>query len=282
MPARAISSTPIAAYQDWAIEKGIGLSTEPTIFQLFLRTVAKFQLAAEGHGDRQPPEPRASGSRPISTRCRLVSALRGRRWSRTAYPLHAITQRPMRHVPFLGLAECVAAADHGENPLYVPRSASAGVGRRRLGLGSSHTAREIRVPGAADGRRERTRSGPGTPSASARAPGPGQGCAGGDAGFLLNHLISELAAAQGRWLRYSNSDPITGQAAWFDLRVSIEKADGPGERACSRRWAARSARAGKWPSERGGGTRMTSLPKDTEKSSASSSTSTPASAAMPA
>ena len=25
-------------------------------------------------------------------------------------------------------------------------------------------------------------------------------------------------------MRYSNSDPITGQAAWFDLRVRIRKA----------------------------------------------------------
>ena len=24
-------------------------------------------------------------------------------------------------------------------------------------------------------------------------------------------------------MRYSNSDPITGQAAWFDLRVKIER-----------------------------------------------------------
>ena len=25
--------------------------------------------------------------------------------------------------------------------------------------------------------------------------------------------------------RYSNSDPVTGQAAWYDLRVRVEKAD---------------------------------------------------------
>ena len=27
--------------------------------------------------------------------------------------------------------------------------------------------------------------------------------------------------------RYSNSDPITGQAAWYDLLVNIEKVDNP-------------------------------------------------------
>jgi hypothetical protein len=32
-----------------------------------------------------------------------------------------------------------------------------------------------------------------------------------------------VAAAQGRRPRWANSDPITGQAAWFDLRVSIRR-----------------------------------------------------------
>jgi hypothetical protein len=44
-------------------------------------------------------------------------------------------------------------------------------------------------------------------------------------GFLLNHLISELLPEKRDGMRWSNSDPITGQAAWYDLRVKIEKAD---------------------------------------------------------
>ena len=42
-------------------------------------------------------------------------------------------------------------------------------------------------------------------------------------GFLLNHIISELLPPREDGYRYSNSDPVTGQAAWYDLRVSIEK-----------------------------------------------------------
>ena len=38
-------------------------------------------------------------------------------------------------------------------------------------------------------------------------------------GFLLNHLISELLPDRGDGRRRSNSDPVTGQAAWFGLRV---------------------------------------------------------------
>ncbi len=42
-------------------------------------------------------------------------------------------------------------------------------------------------------------------------------------GFLLNHLIHELLPDRGDGQRHANSDPITGQAAWFDLRVRLEK-----------------------------------------------------------
>jgi len=47
-------------------------------------------------------------------------------------------------------------------------------------------------------------------------------------GFLLNHLIAELLPPRGDGYRYANSDPVTGQAAWYDLRVRIEKADDAG------------------------------------------------------
>jgi hypothetical protein len=37
----------------------------------------------------------------------------------------------------------------------------------------------------------------------------------------MNHLISDITPKGD----YANADPVTGQAAWFDLRVSIRKAD---------------------------------------------------------
>lgn len=43
----------------------------------------------------------------------------------------------------------------------------------------------------------------------------------GEKGFLLNHLISDKLPKSD----YANADPVTGQAAWFDLRVGIRKAD---------------------------------------------------------
>ena len=49
-------------------------------------------------------------------------------------------------------------------------------------------------------------------------------------GFLLNHVISELLPPEGDGLRYANADPVTGQAAWYDLRVRVEKAAVPLDR----------------------------------------------------
>ena len=42
-------------------------------------------------------------------------------------------------------------------------------------------------------------------------------------GFLLNHLISEELPLGG--FTVSNSDPITGQAGWYDVRVRLAPAD---------------------------------------------------------
>ena len=40
-------------------------------------------------------------------------------------------------------------------------------------------------------------------------------------GFLMNHLISELLPAQDGERGLTNSDPVTGQAAWYDLKVNV-------------------------------------------------------------
>ena len=52
-------------------------------------------------------------------------------------------------------------------------------------------------------------------------------------GFLLNHLIDEELPRDAEGVRRANADPVTGQAAWFDLRVRIERdaeSQAPGHR----------------------------------------------------
>ena len=85
-------------------------------------------------------------------------------------------------------------------------------------------------------------------------------------GFLLNHLIAELLPEQAGGYRYSNSDPVTGQAAWYDLKVRIEKAgasDEPAETLAALRTAARRIRFAAQLSNGAGP--MTALPATTAK-----------------
>ena len=127
-------------------------------------------------------------------------------------------------VPLVGFAERVAAADPRHNYLYVnPRTAHAagiadggwaGSSRRRAGCAAAFARSKAS---------SRARSGRGTRSArqgGAWRLAPERHEA--TKGFLLNHLITRaFAEARRRRPPISNSDPITGQAGWYDVRVRI-------------------------------------------------------------
>ena len=213
------------SYQNWAVDLGLFDAPTPYLFSLYVEPLRRFQLAAEGHGDRQPPD-------------HLRDQIRERMdplpiWYGTDaegdFPLHALTQRPMAMYHSWGSQNAWLRQVHGVNPLYVPSKVM-----RAEGLRDGDWARvtsphgEIVVPvmemaalnedtiwtwNAIGKRKGAWALEPGAPEANE--------------GFLLNHLIHELLPEKGDGLRWSNSDPITGQAAWFDLRVRIEKAPAP-------------------------------------------------------
>ena len=60
-------------------------------------------------------------------------------------------------------------------------------------------------------------------------------------GFLLNPLISDVLPEA----RYANADPVTGQAAWYDLRVRIAPAPAPEGASGARVRATIAAREGR-------------------------------------
>ena len=66
-------------------------------------------------------------------------------------------------------------------------------------------------------------------------------------GFLLNHLIHELLPPKGDGLRWSNSDPVTGQAAWYDLRVRVEKTAPPADAASQPETGTQASPVGQGP-----------------------------------
>ncbi|WP_109310702.1 molybdopterin oxidoreductase family protein [Ruegeria sp. AU67] len=216
-----------AAYQDWAVGMGIYDSPQPYLFQLYSEPMRKFQLAAEGHGERQPPQ---------HLRERIKETLDPMPiWYETdqtgseGFTVNALTQRPMAMYHSWGTQNAWLRQLHGRNPLYVPTKLM-----RENGLSDGDWAKvtsphgEITVPVMemaalnentvwtwnAIGKRK------GAWALQDDAPEATKG-------FLLNHLIHELLPPKGDGLRWANSDPITGQAAWFDLKVKIEKADPP-------------------------------------------------------
>ncbi|MGB2284758.1 MAG: molybdopterin oxidoreductase family protein [Candidatus Puniceispirillaceae bacterium] len=216
------------AYQDWAVEMGFFDSPQPVTFQLWLEPLAKFQLAAKGHGDIQPPD---------HLRQRIIDCFDPLpNWyapfegdllaDETAYPYHAITQRPAAMYHSWGSQNAWLRQIHTSNPLYVP-----GPICDQLGLVdddwvwvSSHHGRikvQMKRTDAVNAQTMWTWNAigkrKGAWALSTDAPESTKG-------FLLNHLIHELLPGSDDGLRWSNSDPITGQAAWYDLRVNIEKA----------------------------------------------------------
>ena len=220
------------AYQDWAVEIGIFDAPQPYQFSVYLEPLAKFQRCAEGHGALQPPE--HLRQRILDTFDPLpvwYPPFEQDRVDETKFPYHALTQRPMAMYHSWGSQNAWLRQIHGHNPLYVPADICDA-----KGLSDGDWARvwshhgEITVPI----KRMEALNGKTMWTWNAIGKRKGAWALDEDApetkkGFLLNHLIHELLPSKGDGMRYANSDPITGQAAWFDLRVNIEKVTTPPE-----------------------------------------------------
>ena len=147
--------------------------------------------------------------------------------SESEFPIYALTQRPMAMYHSWGSQNPWLRQIHGHNPLFV----SSEIARQHtitdddwVWVRSYHGRIKVQAvvmhalnPNTvwtwnAIGKRK------GAWQLDPDAPEVNKG-------FLLNHLIHELLPERGDGLRWANSDPITGQAAWYDLKVSIEKAD---------------------------------------------------------
>ena len=110
-----------SAYQDWAVKMGIIDSPQPYLFQLYVEPMRKFQRAAEGHGDRQPPEHLRDRIKETLDPLPIWYAPAEDSYiDLTEYPIHALTQRPMAMYHSWGTQNAWLRQIHGMNPLYVP------------------------------------------------------------------------------------------------------------------------------------------------------------------
>ena len=216
------------AYQDWAVGMGFYDAPQPYLITLWSEPLRRFQLAAEGWGRRQPPE--RLRQRISETFAPLPTWYPPFGDAEAAdYPLHALTQRPAAMYHSWGGQNAWLRQIHGENPLYVPDAVWAAEGFEDgdwAEVTSPHG--RIVVPAArmaaVNGRTVWTWNAIGK-RAGAWALDPDAPEA--TKGFLLNHLIHELLPPKGDGHRWANADPITGQAAWFDLRVRIRPVPAP-------------------------------------------------------
>jgi sulfite dehydrogenase (quinone) subunit SoeA len=214
-------------YLTWAKSVGFIPNTDPIIFQLYSETLQKFRLAARGHGAVQPPDDkRARIERFFDPLPFWYAPFEGTMIDERAFPMHAITQRPMHMYHSWGSQNAWLRQITAQNRLFISRerAASLGIADDDWVWVSSHIGRvkcQVRLMDGVNPDTVWTWNAIGKRSGAwalnKEAPEARQG-------FLLNHLIAELLPAREGGYRYSNSDPVTGQAAWYDLRVKIEKA----------------------------------------------------------
>jgi len=211
-------------YLAWAQSMGFLGGTDPIVLQLYSETLQKFRLAAQGHGALQPPDhERERLKRYFDPLPIWYPPFEAAAVANEDYPLHAITQRPMFMYHAWGSQNAWLRQIAARNYLYLHPDTAAryGVGDGDfVELRSQHASIIVPVKlagnvqpdtvwtwNAIGKRRGAWRLAPDAPE--------------GRRGFLLNHLISDRLPQD----EHTNADPITGQAAWFDLRVAIRKVD---------------------------------------------------------
>ncbi len=214
------------AYLDGAKAMGLIDDASKITLQLYSETLQKFRLAAEGHGAVQPPERlRERVARYMDPLPIWYTPIEETLVDRMRYPLHAITQRPMAMYHSWGSQNAWLRQILSENRLYVNRETAA-----RHGIADEDWVRVESRKGSVRCRvRLMDNLSPDTVwTWNAIGKRSGAWTLDRDApeartGFLLNHVISEYLPPDDEGRRLSNSDPVTGQAAWFDLTVSITR-----------------------------------------------------------
>jgi anaerobic selenocysteine-containing dehydrogenase len=222
-------------YHEWARRTRVRRYTDPIVIQIYSEVLQKFRMAAQGRGDssRRPPEYLRERIETYFDPLPFYYApLEVQATDAARYPLAAITQRPMAMYHSWDSQNAWLRQIHTHNYLFVNGKTAAARGIADgdwIWVESMHG--RVRCMCRCSEAVE-----PGTVW-TWNAIGKAQGAWGlapdaneAQRGFLLNHVIAEeLPGTDGRPM--SNSDPVTGQAGWYDVRVSITKAgaDEPAE-----------------------------------------------------
>ena len=116
-------------YLEFAKSVGFVANTDPVIFQLYSEPLQKFRLAARGHGSMQPPAShRARVERYFDPLPFWYAPFEAGMIDDRAYPMHAITQRPMAMYHSWGSQNAWLRQIHGANRLFMSRERAQTMG----------------------------------------------------------------------------------------------------------------------------------------------------------
>jgi len=220
-------------YLEFAKEAGFNGSAEPIVIELYSETLQKFRLAAMGSYEGPQP-PQQNDRERIKMFCDPLPfhytplEQTPKVYNQKDYPFYAITQRPMMMYHSWDSQNPWLRQIIAKNFLYMNRKRAEKMGIKDLSwvwIESRNSKMRVQVK-LMEGVQEDT-------VWTWNAIGKAQGTWGlsknaneANEGFLLNHLIDELLPHDLYNRSVANADPITGQAAWYDLRVKIYPANG--------------------------------------------------------
>ena len=216
------------AYQDYAVNMGFIDKAQIITLQLYSEVMQKFRLAADGHSDIHPPEDQRDRIRTFFDPLPFwYPSFEDITDEETDFPMHAITQRPMALNHNWDSMRSWMRQFQGSNHLYMSKAQATKLGIEKeswVWITSRHSRVKARLQ-LMDGVNEKTvwawnitskRRGPSEQSDTDQ---------GRKEGLSLSYLIDDLLPEQAGGQRHSSGDPVTGQAAWYDLRVRIERAN---------------------------------------------------------
>jgi anaerobic selenocysteine-containing dehydrogenase len=215
-------------YAQFAKEHGMRQKDDPIQIAIYCEHLQHFRLAAQGLREgRQPPEwLRDRVSTYFDPLPFWYAPLEEHATDLDRFPLHALTQRPMAMYHSWDSQNAWLRQIHSHNYLFVNPQTAEQAGVTDGGwLWVESQWGKVRCMARYSEAVE-----PGTVwtwNAIGKSEGAWRLDPSADEsrkGFLLNHLISEELPIAGSSQKVSNSDPITGQAGWYDVRVRIRPA----------------------------------------------------------
>ena len=216
-------------YLEWAQRHRLTRYAEPILCHIYSEVLQHFRLAAQGKtsGKKPPEHLRKRVETFFDPLPFYYEPLEVQQTDKQKYPLSAITQRPMAMYHSWDSQNAWLRQIHTHNYLYM----SPDVGAKNSFNDGDWVWVESQWGKVRCMCRFSEAVEPGTVwtwNAIGKATGAWNltpDANESQKGFLLNHVISEELPPDSNNYRYSNSDPVTGQAAWYDVRVRVYKAD---------------------------------------------------------